>query len=144
MEEALVRYVHFIGMIIISAALIGEHLLISTDMQLKLFKKLVFVNAIYALGAVLAIVGGVLLLVYVGKPAEFYMTNMFFHIKMTLFILAVMLSAFPTYYFLKQRKSSAETITIPKYIINIIRAEIMLLLILPLLGVFIASGIGHN
>ena len=63
---------------------------------------------------------------------------------MTLFILAVMLSAFPTYYFLKQRKSSAETITIPKYIINIIRAEIMLLLILPLLGVFIASGIGHN
>ena len=96
MEEALVRYVHFIGMIIISAALIGEHLLISTDMQLKLFKKLVFVNAIYALGAVLAIVGGVLLLVYVGKPAEFYMTNMLFHIKMTLFILAVMLSAFPT------------------------------------------------
>lgn len=144
MEEALIRYMHFLGIIIIASALIGEYLLISKEMNVKLFKKVVLVDAIYGIGAVITLTGGLLLWLYIGKPKEFYSTNMLFHIKISLFVTVGILSAFPTYYFLRNRKTLSEKIIIPSYIINIIRLEIVILVVLLLLGVLIAKGIGNN
>jgi len=143
MEEIFVRTLHFLGIIILASALVGEHLLISKEMNLKSFKKLVIVDAIYGIGAIATLVGGVLLWFVVGKPADFYSFNFIFHIKLTVFLTVGLLSIFPTVYFLRNRKSVSESIVIPSYIVKIIRMELCLLVFLPLLATLIARGVGN-
>lgn len=143
MEEIFVRYLHFLGIITLASALIGEHLLISKEMSLKSFKKLIIVDAIYGVGAITTLGGGALLWFAVGKPAEFYSYNFIFHIKLTVFLLIGILSIFPTVYFLRNRKTAFESIIIPNYIVKIIRVELVLLVLLPLLGTLISRGIGN-
>jgi len=143
MEEIFVRILHFLGIIILASALVGEHLLISKEMNLKSFKKLVIVDAIYGIGAIATLVGGVLLWFVVGKPADFYSFNFIFHIKLTVFLTVGLLSIFPTVYFLRNRKSVSDSIVIPSYIVKIIRMELCLLVFLPLLATLIARGVGN-
>lgn len=143
MEELFIRYFHFLGIITLASALIGEYLLISKEIDLKSFKKLIVVDAIYGAGAIATLIGGALLWFTVGKPAEFYSSNFIFHIKLTVFLSIGLLSIFPTVYFLRNRNSVSESIAIPNYIVKIIRAELCLLVFLPLLGVLIARGVGN-
>lgn len=143
MEDIFVRYLHFIGIITLASALVGEHLLISKEMDVKTFKKLVILDSIYGVGAIITLIGGALLWFVVGKPAAFYSSNFIFHIKLTVFLLIALLSIFPTVYFLRNRKATFESITLPGYIIKIIRVELCLLVFLPLLAVMIARGVGN-
>ncbi|WP_417505437.1 DUF2214 family protein [Marinomonas gallaica] len=143
MEEVFVRYIHFLGIITLASALVGEHLLISKKMDLKSFKKLIIVDAIYGVGAIATLIGGALLWFAVGKPAEFYSSNFIFHIKLTAFVAIGLLSIFPTVYFLRNRKSTSDFITLPNYIVKIIRVELSLLVLLPLFGALIARGVGN-
>ncbi|ABG40501.1 conserved hypothetical protein [Paraglaciecola sp. T6c] len=143
MEEVFVRYLHFLGIITLASALLGEHLLISKEMDLKSFKKLIIVDAIYGLSAIATLVGGGLLWFVVGKPAAFYSSNVIFHIKLILFLLIGLLSILPTVFFLRNRKATFESITIPRYIVKIIRVELCLLVVLPLLATLIARGVDN-
>lgn len=142
MEEILVRYMHFIGIIFLASGLISTHVLAMGELTASQFKRVVFTDAVYGIGALLVLIAGILLLVKVGKPAEFYTKNPVFHAKITLFILMGILSIFPTRYFLKNRKFSGASIQIPKKIIMIIRMELLLLLIMPLLASLMAKGVG--
>jgi len=142
MAELLIRYFHFLGIFMVVSTLVAEHLLISKEMDIKSFKKLVIVDAMYGVGAVITLTAGLLLWFAVGKPASFYTANWIFHLKVTLFALIGILSIFPTYYFLRNRKATTEFITIPRYIVTIIRIELTLLIIVPLLAVLMARGIG--
>ncbi len=142
MEEALIRYLHIVGIIMISSALIGEHLLITQTMKPGAFKKLVITDGIYGLGTVLALVAGLLLWFGVGKPSGYYSLNPIFHIKLTLFGIMAILSIFPTVFFLKNRKRTRSSITIPKYVLLILRIEITLLVVIPLFATIMAKGIG--
>ncbi|WP_076419791.1 DUF2214 family protein [Colwellia sp. UCD-KL20] len=142
MEDILVRTLHFLGIFTLVSALVAEHLLISKQMDLKTFKKLVTVDGIYGLGAVMTLTGGLLLWFVVGKPQEFYTANWVFHFKVTLFAVIGILSLFPTYYFLRNRKATAEFIEIPSYIVVILRVELALLVIMPFLATSMARGVG--
>ncbi|EWH10895.1 hypothetical protein DS2_06376 [Catenovulum agarivorans DS-2] len=142
MDEILVRYMHFIGIILLSSGLVATHILTGWQLNKQQFKSLRIADAVYGLGAVLVLVAGVLLIVSVGKPAEFYSKNPIFHVKMTLFVVMALLSIYPTIYFIKNRSFVGETIQIPKKIVMIIRAELTLLLIMPLLAALMARGVG--
>lgn len=142
MAEIFVRYFHFLGIIVLSSALICEHVLISCEMQNKQFKKLVMVDAAFGMGAAIVLVAGLLLWFQVGKPPEFYSKNWVFHLKVAIFIFVGLLSIIPTMFILRNRKSLAEKILVPSYIINIIRLEILLLVFIPLLAVLMARGYG--
>jgi len=144
MDEILIRYLHFLGIITLASALVGEHLLIAKEMDVKSFKKLVIIDAIYGIGAIMAFVGGALLWFVVGKPAEFYSMNHLFHLKLTVFLAIGLLSIFPTVYFLRHRKITIQPIVLPGYIVKIIRLELCLLLVLPLFAAMIARGVGHG
>jgi len=142
MEEIFIRYLHFFGIITLFSTIVGEHLLISKEMGMKSFKKIIYVDAIYGLGAIITLISGTLLWFVFGKPAVYYSSNFIFHIKLSLFVCVGILSLFPTVYFLRNRKTMAETIVQPAYIIKIIRVEILLLILLPLFASMIARGIG--
>lgn len=144
MSEIIFRYIHFIGIMSLAATLVAEHLIISSQMSMKQFKKVVFIDLIFGISAVLTLIGGLALWLWVGKDASFYSTNWVFHVKLTMFILIALLSIYPTMFFLKNRKKDSETINVPKSIIMFIRLELALLFILPFLGALISRAYGTN
>jgi len=142
MTEILVRYAHFLGIIGLSAALISERVLIQPQISKARLRTLLKIDALYGLSAVLALTGGLLLWLAVGKPAEFYSKNGFLHLKLTLFFVIAILSLFPTVFFYRQRSKDQATVDVPGKIRWFINIEILLLLVMPLLGVFLSRGVG--
>jgi len=139
MSELIIRYVHFLGVFGVVASLVAEHLLISKETKIEQFKKLVLTDLVYGISAVIALVSGLGLWLWVGKPAEFYSVNWIFHVKLTLFILVFLLSLYPTRFFITHRKTE-ETVSIPKSIIMVIRMELLLVFIIPFFAVLMANG----
>lgn len=142
MEESLVRSIHFIGIFILFAALVSEHLLIKPEMSKLEIKKLVMVDAIYGVSAITVLVAGLLLWFVVGKPSDFYSHNPVFHTKLTLFVLIAVLSIYPTVFFMKNRNPQVAITKVPRKIIILIRIQLLLVLMIPFLATAMARGIG--
>ena len=142
MAEILFRYLHFMGIVLLSGALIGEHLLLTRETPSRIMRKLVILDVIYGISAMLVLGAGLTLWFGGGKPAAFYNANPVFHLKISLFLVIALLSIKPTLFFLKHRKVSDEFIEVPRTILNIVRVEVVLLLLLPLLASRMARGVG--
>jgi putative membrane protein len=79
----------------------------------------------------------------VGKPAVYYSKNWIFHTKITSFLMVGLLSIYPTIFFIKNRKGNPEeVVAVPKSIFWMLRFELTLLLIIPLLAGLMARGVG--
>jgi len=143
MEEIVVRYVHFIGIILLSSMLVTQNIIISKRIKNDTIKKLAVIDGLYGFGAVLTLTAGLLLWFYVGKPAGFYSNNFIFHTKLTVFIFVALISILPTIFLVKRRKSVLSEIDVPIYIIVIKRVELVLILVIPLLAVLMSRGIGY-
>lgn len=142
LEDALIRYLHFVGIIGLAAALVAEHLLLAPRLSGPQLRRLARIDGLYGISALLVLGAGLTLWLGVGKPAAFYNLNGLFHLKVTLFVLLALLSIYPTLFFLKHRNSQADEVAIPKVIIMLIRTELLLLLVIPLLAVLMAKGVG--
>ena len=140
MTEIIFRYIHFIGIMGVSATLVMQHLIYAPEVSKKELKKIAFLDIIYWISACLTIIAGLVLLLGVGKDVSFYLSNKYFHIKLTLFLIVILLSIYPTLFFRKYKKSDADTIKMPKVIIMLIRMQLLLVFIIPLFGVLIARG----
>ncbi len=141
MLDILVRYAHFIGIIVFSSALVAQHVLLKPEITVAQFKQLKIIDRVYGISAIVVLIAGIALLLWVGKPAEFYSKNPVFHIKMTLFVLMALASIAPTVFFIKH-KPQQDVIQVPKYLIHIVRFESLLLVFMPLAAVFMAAGYG--
>lgn len=142
MEEILVRYLHFVGIIFFSGTLIFEHLTIKKRMTNENFKRLCQIDVFYGLSAIVVFTAGMFLWFTVGKDASFYNANPLFHIKLTIFIVIGLLSIYPTIFFIKNRKTKEDFVDIPKRVIMYINIELILFILLPLLASLIAQGYG--
>lgn len=146
MDDLLVRYMHFIGIMLLCSALVAQNVLLAKTTSLRMFKKLVLIDGLYGFSAILVFVAGFLLWLKVGKPAEFYSTNMIFQTKLIIFVCVAILSVIPTAFFLRRRRllniDNDNVIAIPRHILVIKRMELILLLALPLLAVLMARGVG--
>jgi len=138
------RYLHFMGAFAIVGAILAEQFMISKTMHRSEIKRISVVDAIYGFGAVVVLIAGMALWFWVGKPAEFYTKNWIFHTKLTLFLLLGVLSIFPTIFFMKKRKGiePGKIIEVPFYIILLIRIELVIIIIMPLLATLMSIGIG--
>ncbi|HET9679686.1 MAG TPA: DUF2214 family protein [Gammaproteobacteria bacterium] len=142
MEYTVIRYFHFLGIFVLFAMLTLEHVQLKREMTIAEVKKIAFFDAIYGVSATVVLLTGLSLWFLVGKPAEFYSSNPVFHAKVALFLTVAAISIYPTLFFIKNRRSSAPIIKVPKAIIMCIRIELLLLLVIPLLAVIMAQGIG--
>ena len=91
------------------------------------------------------VIAGLLLWFAVGKPASIYSRDWMFHIKLTLFVILGLLSIYPTIFFLKNRKGDDpdENIAVPKSVILLLRLELAVIIIMPVVASFVAwSSIG--
>jgi len=140
MTEIIFRYIHFIGIMGVSATLVMQHLVFAPEVTKKELKKMAFLDIIYWISIVLTLIAGLILLLGVGKDVSFYLTNKFFHIKLTFFVLVILLGIYPTLFFRKNKKLVSDIIKMPKVIIMLIRMQLLFVFIIPLFGVLIAQG----
>ena len=142
--EILLRYIHFISIFAIVGSLVSEHLLLKKMLTRPEIGRLSRIDAVYGIAALSLLTAGLTLwLGSFGKPAQFYTKNWIFHTKITLFAVIGILSIYPTIFFIKNRKGNPdEKIEIPKSIFWMLRFELMLLFIIPLLAGLMAHGIG--
>lgn len=140
--DVLVLYLHILGFLILFGTLLFEHLFLHSRMLKKQIKRLAAVDLAYGLAAVLVLVTGLLLWFVVGKPAEEYTGNYLFHIKVTLFVIIGLISIHPTLFFLKHRKSEQKKIDVPVTVKWALRAQLVLLLLIPLLVALKQTGFG--
>ena len=143
-ELIITRYVHFIAVFAIVGAIIAEQFLISSKMSRYEIKRISRIDAVYGLGAILVLAAGLILWFAVGKPAQFYSRNWIFHTKLTLFVVLGLLSIYPTVFFMKNRKGTDldSEIEVPKTVIILLRLELILIVIMPILATYMSLGIG--
>jgi putative membrane protein len=142
--EIILRYVHFICIFAIVSVVVAEHLLLKKELTRTEITRLAKIDAIYGVAA-LVLLGAGLTLWFgdVGKPAIYYSKNWIFHLKLTLFLSIGLLSIYPTVFFIKNRKGNpVETVAVPTLIFWLLRIELLLLFIIPLLAGLMARGVG--
>jgi putative membrane protein len=142
--EILLRYLHFISIFAIVGSLVSEHLLLKPELMRSELKRLSRIDAVYGLAAILLLTAGLTLWFSgVGKPTVYYSKNWIFHLKITFFGIIGLLSIYPTVFFIKQSKGDpSERIAIPKIIFWLLRIELLLLFINPLLAGLMSRGVG--
>lgn len=143
-----IPYLHYLGIMCLMGALITEHVMLKPGISKQQIKSIATVDMIYGIAAVIVLATGLLRWFMVDpKGAEFFNTNPLFHIKVTLFVVAVILSIFPTLKFIKWRNLVArgESVEITKQDtkkqLMFIRIELLLLAIIPLLAVMVSNGV---
>jgi len=144
MYYELFRFLHFAAIFGLAGSLLIENMALKPEINAEDARNLAKVNSIYGISAVLAFLFGLTLWLWVGKPSEFYSSNPLFHVKLGLFILVTLLSIYPTIFFVKHGRSVAEVISVPTSVSILIKVELSLLLVIPVLGFLMARGIGIN
>ncbi|MDV3307545.1 MAG: DUF2214 family protein [Cyclobacteriaceae bacterium] len=144
--EIALRYLHFVSIFAIVGTLTSEHLLLRKTMTRREIGRLARIDAVYGIAALTLLGAGLTLwLGGIGKPTEFYSRNWIFHTKISLFLLIGILSIYPTIFFIKQRKGSQEeSVNVPKSVFTLLRLELVLLVIIPLLAGLMARGVGFS
>ena len=142
--EIILRYLHFVSIFTIASVLVSEHLLLKKMLTRAEVSRLSRIDAVYGVAALTLLIAGLTLwLGSFGKPAIYYTKNWIFHLKLTLFLTIGLLSIYPTVFFIKNRKGDQnETIAIPGTIFWMLRLELLLIFIIPLLAGLMAHGIG--
>ena len=149
MIDAFVAYFHYLGIMLLLAALVGEHLLLSGELDASRGRQLVITDVIYVVAVALVLVSGLLRLSYFGKGLAFYTSNPLFHVKMTLFVIAAILSVYPTVQIRGMRPAvrSGQAPGLGAGMIRrlklLVRVELMLIASIPLLAVLMGRGFGY-
>ncbi|TRX59402.1 DUF2214 family protein [Fulvivirga sp. M361] len=140
----LVRYLHFIGVFTIVSCIVAQHLLIAPEVSRAKMKRLLVLDRIYGVSSIVVVMAGLSLWFWLGKPAEYYSKNWILYLKVGLFIIVGVLSIIPTRFFSKHHKGEPDdTVVIPGIIKKVIRIELLLMFLIPLLATLMASGKGY-
>lgn len=149
MVDAFIAYFHYLGIMVLLAALVGEHLLLGGELDARRGRQLAITDIVYivAVGAVL--VSGLLRATSFGKGMAFYAGNPLFHVKMTLFVVAALISVYPTVQFLGMRSTlrggQAPSLgpVLTRRLTLMVRVELVLIATIPLLAVLMGRGFGY-
>lgn len=148
MAQAIVAYLHYLSIFVLFALLSVEHIQFKLPLDLSRARSLMTTDIAYGICASVVLLSGAARAVWYGKGLDYYLYNSLFHTKVGLFLLIALLSITPTLTFVQMGKSlnAGQVPQISpargKLVINCIRAELLLLLIMPLLAVFMARGYG--
>jgi len=140
--DLLIRYFHLFAVVVLAGTVIIENMAMARQITREDLRNLLKVDAAYGISAGVVLACGLALWLWGAKPAQFYTGNPVFHAKLTLFVLIGLLSIYPTVFLLRQRKTTAETIDVPAGVILTLRAELLLLAIIPVLAFLMARGVG--
>lgn len=143
-----IPYLHFIGIMLMMSALFTEYMLIRAELVKDRIRILTVADVVFGISLAVVIISGLLRWFLVdAKGAGYYNTQPFFHIKLTLFVLMIILSVFPSRKFrLWKKMSNKDDQFVPtekevKKQLLIIRIEMLLMIIIPVLAVLVNQGV---
>jgi putative membrane protein len=143
--DYLVRYGHFLGFMLLFASMVAGHLLIAPRLDGRQLRKLAMLDLIAGISVVLLIASGLAMLggLGFGKGATYYLKNGVFHAKLTVFVVVLLLSIKPTVFFLRHRSlPPGASVDVPRSIVMLQRLQLVLVLLIPLLAILMARGVG--
>lgn len=141
--DIVIRYAHFLGIFVIFAAVLGQHLLLKGTVPRAAVAKAQRFDIAYAVAVVVVLATGLLQWFSGSKPAVFYTSNPVFHAKLTCFFVVGLVSAYPSVFMGRNKKGDpGDLVIIPKGLIHCIRLELLLLVLMPLLAVIMSKGLG--
>ncbi len=146
--QAIVAYLHFLGIMLLMATLLAEHVMLQPNMTHLHLRRLSTTDLCYGIASILVLITGLLRFAYFAKGMPFYLANPLFYIKVGLFVAVGLISIYPTRRFLSWQRMLRQderpevderSVARLRYVV---RLELGLLLIIPLLAVLMARGIG--
>jgi putative membrane protein len=141
--ELFFRYVHFMGILAAAGTLTAEALLTRKRLNGLELRRLALLDGVYGLSALVLVAGGLMQWFMGGKPSTFYTSNPVFIAKVTLVGIIGLLSIVPTVWFIRHRAApEADQVTVPGMVRAVVKLEVVLMLLVPLLAVLMARGIG--
>ncbi|GAA0746495.1 DUF2214 family protein [Ideonella azotifigens] len=146
--SAVFAFLHFLAVFGIVGAVFLEWQTMSPAPTLAEAKRLQASDRWYGTFAGLVLIIGLVRVFYFEKGSGFYLANPFFHAKLTLFVLAGLLSIYPTIRFIKWRPQTSQgmapSVSAQEYrrIMLALRLEVVLLLGVALCASLMAHGVG--
>src|SRR5215471_6760628 len=150
LAHVLTAYLHFLGMMTLMATLVAEHVTLHAQMPPVHIQRLARTDLFYGIAAGVVFLTGLLRFAYFGKGIHFYLGNPVFYVKVGMFLLVALISVYPTMRFLAWRKmlKQGDLPALDPYTVTrlriVIRFELGLLMVIPLLAVLMARGIGRT
>jgi putative membrane protein len=145
MSEVFVSYLHYLGFATLLAALAIQLVLFRPEVTGDVARRLARIDALYGFSALVVLGTGLLRLLVYGKPASYYMQNGLFHVKLTLFVVAFLLSVYPTIHYLRNRRTPDDGYAVYPAVTGVLmRVQLLFLLVIPLLAVLMSRGYGYK
>jgi putative membrane protein len=140
-----VAWIHYIGVMLLLASLLGEHLVLKQELTVAEASTVQRLDIIYGGSATLVLVTGIMRM-YLEKGTTYYLQNGAFHALLGVFIVVALISIYPTVVFLRWRADTGAgrgQQLAPgqfKTIQMILRVEMTLLLLAPFFATWMAHG----
>lgn len=147
MTEALLAYAHFVAILSVVVFITSEAALCRPEwMNAAVVRRLARVDLIYLVAAIAVLATGLARTHWGVKGVGWYWGQPLLHAKVTLFALIGLMSLKPTFAFIRWKRQLNATGALPdeaevRGIRRWIMAQAHLLLVLPLLGAFLARGV---
>lgn len=141
----IVAWMHYVSIMLMVASLLGEHLLLKPEMDVAQARTLQRLDIVYGASATVVLVTG-LLRMFLEKGPAYYNHHIAFHILFGLFVIAALLSIYPTIVFLRWRADTkagrGQQLAAAQFrkIQMIVRVEMTLLLLAPFFATWMAHG----
>ena len=104
LAAALIAFGHFLAFFALTAALVVELSLLTESMSVEVARRVRRADRVAGLFAGLLLLFGTLRVIYFDKGAEYYADNLFFQITIGLFLLAALISIYPTLSFARWKR----------------------------------------
>jgi putative membrane protein len=104
-SSALMAFLHHLAAFTVVGALVAEVALFKPPFTIVQARRLQRVDQIFGLAATALLIVGLLRVFYFEKGAGYYFSNGFFLAKLTLFIVAALISIYPTVLFISWNKT---------------------------------------
>ena len=103
--SAIMAFLHHLAAFSVVGALAAEVVLFKLPLTVVQARRVQRVDQVFGAAATVLLVGGLLRVFYFEKGAGYYFANAFFLTKFTLFILAALISIYPTVLFISWNKA---------------------------------------
>jgi putative membrane protein len=146
---AIMAFLHHLSAFTVVGALVAEVMLFKPPLSVAQARQLQHVDSVFGLSAGVLLVVGLLRVVYFEKGAGYYFSDAFFLTKFVAFVLAGVISIYPTVLFLSWSKALKQGVVPEMSTAQVRRARLCLMLELTAIVVilfcapFMARGFGY-
>jgi putative membrane protein len=141
----IVAWIHYVAIMLLIASLLGEHLLLKQELTGAQAQTIQRLDIIYGVSAAIVLITGIMRM-FLEKGPAYYNHHVAFHILFGIFVVAALLSIYPTLIYLRWRPDTGagrgQQLAPDQFrkIQIILRVEMTLLLLAPFFATWMAHG----